>query len=135
MLTLIPYIKKSLGEMGMPYGNLSTGMQLYMVDQPERFKNVILRPSAMHIVMSFVGCIGTLMKGSGLEVLVGAAFDGLTGIVNEKAWVRAVRAYRMVSAALSGHNFQDNVKIFDEISHYTEEARQHPAGRHCVIIF
>jgi len=80
----------TLGEMEMTYGNLSIDMQLYMVGQqvkwfePEKFKNVIIRSGAMHITMSFLGCTGTLMKGSGLEVIVGAAFSGLTGITNGK---------------------------------------------------
>ena len=61
-------------------------------------KDVILRPGAMHITMSFLGFIGTLMKGSSLDTLVGSAFGGLTGIMSGK--VRAMRAFRMVSAAL-----------------------------------
>ena len=75
-----------------------------------------------HIIMSFLGCIGTLMNGSGLEVLVGAGFGGVTGIVNVKAGVRAMWLYRTVSAALLDHHLQDNVKTFDEISDYMEEA-------------
>ena len=138
VLTSMLYMTKSLGELGMTYANLSIDMQLYMVGQqvkwcePERFKNVILRPGAMYIIMPFLGCIGTPMKGSGLEVLVGAAFGGLTGIMNGKAWVRAMRAYRMVSVTLLGHYLQGSVKTFDEIAGYMEEARQHPTGRHWV---
>ena len=69
VLTSMLYMTKSLGELGMTYANLSIDMQLYMVGQqvkwcePDIFKNVILRPGAMHIIMSFLGCIGTLMKG------------------------------------------------------------------------
>ena len=113
-------------------------MQLYLVRQqikwfePEKFRNGILRPGAMHIIMSFLGCIGTLMNGSCLEVLLGAAFGGLTEIVNGKAWVRSMRAYRMVSGALLDYYLQDNVNTFDDISDYIEEARQHPTGRHWV---
>ena len=36
----------------------------------------------MHMLMSFLGCIGTLMSGSGLEVLLGTASRGLTSILN-----------------------------------------------------
>lgn len=138
VLTSLVYMKKSLVELGMPCANLSIDMQLYMAAQqikwwePVRFKDVILRPGAMHILMSFMGSIGSLMKGSGLDVLVGAAFGGLTGIMNGKAWVRAMRAFRMVSVALLEHFLQDGVKTFDEISEYMEKARQHPTGRHWV---
>ena len=40
------------------------------------------------------------MKASGLDLLVGAVFSGLTSIMNGKAWVRPMRAFRMVTAAL-----------------------------------
>ena len=40
------------------------------------------------------------MKASGFEILVGAAFGGLTSIMNGKAWVKSMRAFRMVTAAL-----------------------------------
>ena len=32
----------------------------------------------MHIIMSFMGCIGSPMSGSGLDVLVASAFGLLT---------------------------------------------------------
>ena len=124
VLTSLIYMKTSLGDMGMTYANLSIDMQLYMAaqqikwSQPEAFKDVIIRPGAMHILMSFLECIGTLMKGSGFEVLVGSAFGGLKGIMNGKAWVRAMRAFRMVSAALLKDFLQDGEKSFDEISAY-----------------
>jgi hypothetical protein len=110
-------------------------MQLYMIGQqvklfePEKFNNVILRPGAMHIIMSLLGCIGTLMKCSGLEVVVAAAFGGLTGIINGKALVRPMQAYQIVSTALLARYLQDDVNTCDEISDYMENARQHPMGR------
>ena len=138
VLTSLLYMKKSLSELGMSYANLSIDMQLYMVAQqvkwwdPTRFEDVIVRPGAMHIIMSFLGCIGTLMKGSGLDVLVGAAFGGMTGIMNGKAWVRAMRAFRMVSVALLQNCLQGGEKSFEEIVSYMEDARQNPTGRHWV---
>ena len=54
VLTSLLYMKESLRELGMNYANLSIDMQLYMIAQkikwwdPARFKDVILRPSAMH---------------------------------------------------------------------------------------
>ena len=117
---------------------ISFDRQLYAVAQqikwwePARFDDVILRPGAMHIIMSYLGCIGNLMKGSGLDILVAASFGGLTGIMNGKAWVRAMRAFRMVSVTLLQQFLQGGVKTFNEISRYLEEARQHPTGRHWV---
>ena len=82
-------------------------------------KDVILRPGAIHITMSFLGFICTLMKGSSLDTLVGSAFSGLTGIMSGK--VRAMRAFRMVSAALLENFLQANENNFDDILAHIEE--------------
>ena len=58
-----------------------------------KFENIILCPGAMHIIMSFLGCIGNLMRGSGLDVLVASAFGHITAIMNGKSWVMAMRAF------------------------------------------
>ena len=106
----------------MKTSNLSADMQLYIVatlinwaSHGNRFKSVILRPGGMHTLMSFNGCIGNLMKASGLEVLVGAAFGGLTSIMNGKAWVKSMRAFRMVTAALLYDFLKDGAKTFEDI--------------------
>ena len=72
------------------------------------------------------------MKASGLEVLVGAAFGGLTSIMNGKAWVKSMRAFRMVTAALLYDFLKDGPKTFKDISQYFDAAREHPTGRLCV---
>jgi len=67
----------SQGELGMTYDNLSIGMPLYTVGQQVKwfepktitFKIVIPHPSAMHIIMPFCQCSGTLMKDSCLDDL------------------------------------------------------------------
>ena len=59
----------------------------------EQFKNVILQPGVMHIIMSACGAIGKLNGGSGVEVLISGSFEGLTRIMNGKSWVCAIRAF------------------------------------------
>ena len=44
-------------------------------------KNVVVYPGGMHVIQPFVGCIAKLMKISGLEVYVAAAYVVLTGII------------------------------------------------------
>ena len=77
-----------------------------------------IRPGAMQIIMSFLGCTGTLVKGSGLDVLVGAAFGSMNGIITGKAWVRAMRAFRMVLDALLQNFLRTGAKTCEEISAY-----------------
>ena len=120
----------------MKISNLSADKQLYIVatlikwtSHGNRFKSVILRPGGMHTLMSFNGCIGNLMKGSGLKVLVGAVFGGLTSIMNGKAWVKSMRAFRMVTAALLYDFLKDGPKTFEAISQFLDAALEHPTGR------
>ena len=44
----------------------------------------------MHSLKGFLGYMGTLMKGSGMEVLMNAAFGGMSSIVNGKAWTNVL---------------------------------------------
>ena len=56
-------------------------LQLYKVTldvkwaYPDRFSNVIPRLGGMHSLMSFVGCIGTLMENSGLSDILSPQFS------------------------------------------------------------
>ena len=120
VLTTLSYLERTLTELGMKTSNLSADMQLYIVatlikwpSHGNRFKSVILRPGGMHTLMSFNGCIGNLMKASGLGVLVEAAFSRLTSNMNGKAcfsygdssvairlpqrWSQDIRRYQSVS--------------------------------------
>ena len=70
---------KSLQELGMTYAQLSPDMQLYiqaLLSDQDIFQNLILQPGVMYIVKNVGGCISNLMKGSGLETLIGPAFGG-----------------------------------------------------------
>ena len=136
--TSLQYMKKSMEDMGMKYIHISMDMQLFISSihicwhNFLKYNNVILHPGGMHIIMSFVGGISRLMEGSGLEVYISAAYGGLTSIFNGKSWVKALRAYRSVAAALL-HNFlSTGQKTFEQIDEYINEARTRDTGRHWV---
>ena len=79
----------------------------------------------MHTLMSFLGCIGTLMKASGVDILISAAFAGITSIVNGKAlW-----AYRLIIAVLLQNFYSNGAKTYEELIVCLEMAREHPTGR------
>lgn len=86
IITTLTYMQESLLDMGMMKVHLCMDMQLYQVTKQvcwyhsEKFQNVIAHPGGMHIIQSFISCIGKLMKNSGLEVYAGAAYGGLTGM-------------------------------------------------------
>ena len=64
-----------------------------------------------------------------MVLVIGAAFGGLTSIMNGKGWVKSMRAFRMVTAALLSVFLKDDPKTFKDISQYFDTAREHPTGR------
>ena len=129
VLTTLSYLEITLTALGTNTSNTSADMQLYIVatlikwaSHGNLFKSVMFRPGRMHTLMSFNGCIGNLIKASGLEILVGAAFSGLTSIMTGKAWVILMRAFRMVTAALLYDFIKDGPKTFEDISQYLDTA-------------
>ena len=115
--------------------HITVDLQLYQTaclvqwNDPLRWTNVILHPGMMHTLMNFLGCVGTLMKASGVDVLISAAFAGITSIVNGKAWTNALRAYRLIMAVLLQNFYSNGAKTYEELNVYLETARGHPTGR------
>ena len=110
-------------------------MQLYQVamqikwSSPDRWTHVIVCPGGMHTIMSFIGCIGTLMCNSGLEELLSTAFKGITHMMTEKAWPKAFCGLRMVAeAVLEPFVLAGNVTV-SAFENMLECARQSRTGR------
>ena len=80
----------------------------------------------MQIITSFLGCIGTLVKGSGLDILVGEAFGSMNGIITGVAWVRAMRVLGMVLDALLQNCLRTGAKTCEEISAYNGGSTETP---------
>lgn len=96
-------------------------MQIKWAD-PNRWKHLVLRPGMMHTLISFIGCIGTLMQGSGFEELIKTTYGGIPNIINGKAWPKAVRALRMITLALFEELITANSSI-EDIEPELEKAR------------
>ena len=66
-------------------------------------KKIVLRLGGLHTEMSFLGCIGHLMAGSGLEQVLEVVYaeNAVKHILSGKAIARAVRGNFMVHAALN----------------------------------
>ena len=63
---------------------------------PEQFQNFIPCLGGMHMLMSFVGAVGTLMNNTGLEELMNSAFGGVLKTLSGKKYSQNIRALRMV---------------------------------------
>jgi hypothetical protein len=135
VLTTMAHLDQMLKSLGMLHVHLTLDMQLYIISclikwsNPVRWKGVILRPGMMHTLMSFIGTIGYNMKATGAEELVGAAYGGITSIFNGKAWPKAMRAFRMVVAALLHDFLQEGEKSHEDIVAYLGKAREHLTGK------
>ena len=79
--------------------------------------------------MSFLGCIVTLMKTSGVDVLVITTFCGITSIVYGKAWTNALRAYRVMIAVLPQSFYLNCTNTHQVLSDYLKTAREYPTER------
>jgi len=66
-------------------------------------RKIVLRLGGFHTEMSFLGCIGSLMAGSGLKELLEMVYapNAVEHILTGKAIARAVRAHLLVDAALN----------------------------------
>jgi hypothetical protein len=58
------------------------------------------RLGGMHMLMSFVGAVGTLMRGSGLEEILKSTFAGVPKLLTGKKFPQNVRALRIVTEEL-----------------------------------
>lgn len=84
----------------------------------ERLKNVIIRLGGFHLLMSFLGSIGNLMSGSGLEELWQTVYakKSIPHMMNGHAYSRAVRAHLLTQQALSTMLLQNtNISESDKL--------------------
>ena len=66
-------------------------------------KTMVMRLGAFHTQMSFLGCIGHLMSGSGLQEVVETVYapNAVTHMMSGKAIQRAIRGHMLVDNALT----------------------------------
>ena len=76
-------------------------------------KSTILRLGTFHLQMSFLGAIGYLMAGSGLQEIMELVYapSAVVHILSGKAYARAVRAHLLVDAALNAVLLADAFQI------------------------
>ena len=105
VLSSLLYIENFVKQHNTNFVHVVADMQIYKVIMQikwadcKRWKRLVARPGGMHTLMSFLGCIGQLMKGTGREELLGSAFKGVSNMLNGKAWPKAMRGLRMVVVA------------------------------------
>ena len=75
---------------------------------------IVLKLGGFHMLMSFLGGIGTVMDGSGLREAMETIYAGHTvnHMLDGKAYARAVRCQFVIAASL--HQILLNKLVFDE---------------------
>ncbi len=77
---------------------------LIMKSEPSfsEINGIVLKLGGFHTLMSFLGSIGHIMDGSGLQEILEIVFakDSVPHLLSVKAYARAVRAHTVLSSAL-----------------------------------
>ena len=127
MMTALVEAMRLTDETCQPFTVITCDQQLYkiLVDllwvYPSKFENVIVRLGGMHLLMSFIGCIGNLMSNSGLEDILSVAFGGVEKMLSGKKFPQNFRALRMIVELLLGQRIiniisgKDMEKLLNEL--------------------
>ena len=84
---------------------------------PEMFTNFIPRLGGMHLLMSFVDSVGTLMAG--LEEVLKSAFGGVSRMLTGKTFPQNIRALKMVVEEIL-HSTLDNADNYNDLMNILE---------------
>lgn len=129
MMTALHEAKRLTEERAQKYAIFTSDQQLYKVAvdvkwaYPNEFADVIIRLGGMHMLMSFVGAVGTLMEGTGLAEIIESTFAGVNKMLSGKKFPQNVRAMRLVvEELLRGTMNDDNVTTMDELLSRLEKA-------------
>ena len=60
--------------------------------QPDRSRNMVLRLGGLSFLVSFIGCVGSLLAGSGLVEIMSCAFLGVGHMLTGKNFTHHFRA-------------------------------------------
>ncbi|MES9884040.1 MAG: hypothetical protein ABW185_24600 [Sedimenticola sp.] len=122
MLTSMFEVKRITEEAGQKYTIFTNDQQLYKIAvemtwyNPDEFQNFIPRLGGMHYLMSFIGCVGTLMAESGLSEILQAAFASVPLMLRGKKFPYNMRALRMLAEeVLRELILGEDVQSFEEM--------------------
>lgn len=102
MMTVMVKAQQVSDSVGQEYVVFTADQQLYRIalhviwENQAMFNNLYLRLGGMHLLMSYVGCIGTLMAESGIVDILSVPFGGVLKMLTGKKYPQNVRALRML---------------------------------------
>ena len=135
MLTAMVEAQRLTNHYGQAITVFTCDQQLYrvMVDvtwvYPNLFKNFIPRLGGMHMLMSFVGCIGSLMANTGLEDILSSAFAGVPKLLSGKKFPQNTRASRLVTEEIlkvvmqNSDSYEDLITTIEQLAESSRTAK------------
>ena len=96
---------------------------------PKLFETLIPRLGGVHMLMSFVGCVGTLMADTGLKEVMESALGGVTKLLSGKNFPQNVRALRLVVEELLCSISEQSESYDEMLSILEERARVSRTGK------
>lgn len=107
MMTAMVKAQKISTELGQEYVVFTADQQLYRValhvqwENPVLLGNIYLILGGMHMLVSYCGCVGTLMTDTGIVDVLNAAFGGgVSKMLTGKMFPKNIRALRMLCEEL-----------------------------------
>ena len=106
IMTAMSKAQKLTQEIGQTFTLFTADQQLYRIvlevqwTHPDLFPNLIPRLGGMHMLMSFVGAIGSLMTETGLAQILESVFGGVEKMLTGKNFPMNVRAMRLLAEEL-----------------------------------
>ena len=106
MLTAMVEAERLTNTCGQVITVFTNDQQLYRVAvdikwvYQDRFLNLIPRLGGMHLLMSFIGCVGVLMANTGLDDILKSGFGGVQNMLSGKKFPQNFRALRLVMEEL-----------------------------------
>ncbi len=107
---------------GQKFTLFTADLQLYklVVDikwtYPDKFTTLFPRLGGMHTLMSFIGCVGTIMEETGLAEILGSVFGGVEKMLSGKKFPQNMRALRLLAEELLRPVIeQHQVKSMDQL--------------------
>jgi hypothetical protein len=89
--------------------------------QPDIWNNFYPVLGGMHMLMSFIGCIGNLMANTGLSEMMKSAFGGVDKMLLGKNFLNNIRAIRMcVEEIIRPIILSHTVNSFDDLIEHLE---------------
>ena len=99
VLTAMADLERICNAAAQDFTILTSDQQLYRVMEDITWSNstswqlLISRIGGMHWIMNFVGCLGKLMDGSGLNKLTASTFSGVEKVLISKKFPMNVRVF------------------------------------------